>query len=103
MSSYSASKHALFGYLSSLRQEYKKFGKNITISMGCPYAINTTMFQGFRTKLDMLIQVLDEKYVGERLVREFIAKKDLLNDFIRVLKQYISRYSMNINIAIFLV
>lgn len=43
-STYSASKHAIFAYLSSLRQEYKKANKNITVSMGCPYFINTSMF-----------------------------------------------------------
>ena len=59
VSSYSASKHAIYGYLCSLRQEYKKFGKNITLSIGCPYAINTTMFKGFRTKLDLIVRVLD--------------------------------------------
>ena len=59
VSSYSASKHALYGYLSSLRQEYKKYGKNISLSIGCPYAINTTMFKGFKTQLDALVRVLD--------------------------------------------
>lgn len=59
VASYTASKHALFGYLSSLRQEYKKTGKNITVSMGCPYYINTTLFQGFRTRLDFLFRGLD--------------------------------------------
>ena len=76
VSSYSASKHALYGYLCSLRQEYKKFGKNISLSIGCPYAINTTMFQGFRTKLDMVVRVLDEKYVAQRLVKEFVERKE---------------------------
>jgi len=68
VSSYSASKHALYGYLCSMRQEYQKFGKNITLSIGCPYAINTTMFKGFKTKLDFIVRVLDETYVGKRLV-----------------------------------
>ena len=45
--------------------------------MGCPYAINTTMFTGFKTYLDFFIRILDEKYVGKRLVKEFIAKKEV--------------------------
>jgi short-subunit dehydrogenase len=77
VASYSASKHALYGYLASMRQEYQKFGKNITLSIGCPYAINTTMFKGFKTKLDFFVRVLDEKYVGERLVREFVSRKEV--------------------------
>lgn len=75
VSIYTASKHAIVSYLSSLRQEYKKDKKGITVSIGCPYAINTTMFQGFRTRLDFIFRVLDEKYVGKRLVKEFIEKK----------------------------
>ena len=45
---YGASKGALFHYISSLRQEYKKDKKNITVSLACPYAINTGMFHGFK-------------------------------------------------------
>ena len=44
--------------------------------MGCPYAINTTMFKGFRTKLDLIVRVLDEEYVGKRLVKEFVERKE---------------------------
>ena len=75
VSIYSSSKHAIVSYLSSLRQEYKKDKKGITVSIGCPYAINTTMLQGFRTRLDFLFRILDQKYVGKRLVKEFIEKK----------------------------
>ena len=50
LSSYVSSKHAIYGYCNSLRQELKKSKKNITVSIGCPYAINTTMFAGFKTK-----------------------------------------------------
>jgi len=60
MSSYCASKRALFGYLSTLRQEYKKAKKNITISMGCPYIVRTTMFEGFKTKIGFILRTLDE-------------------------------------------
>lgn len=45
-----SSKHAIYGYMNTLRMELKKAKKNITVSIGCPYAINTTMFQGFKTK-----------------------------------------------------
>lgn len=45
--------------------------------MGCPYAINTTMFKGFKTKLDQVIRLLDEEYVGKRLTKEFVEKKEV--------------------------
>jgi short-subunit dehydrogenase len=69
VSIYASSKHALVSYLSSLRQEFKKEKKNITVSIGCPYAINTTMLEGFKTRLDFLFRVLDPKYVGKRLIK----------------------------------
>ena len=69
VSSYTASKHASYSYLTSLRQEYKKFNKDITLSIGCPYAINTTLFTGFKTKLDFVFRMLDQTYCGKRLVR----------------------------------
>ena len=74
-SSYMASKHALLSYLSSLRQEYIKYKKDITVSIGCPYVINTTMAQGYKTKMDFLLPALDQKYVAQTLISEFVARK----------------------------
>lgn len=68
-STYGASKRAIYHYICSLRQEFKKDKKPITVSIACPYAINTTMFTGFTTLMDILVPVLDEKYVGKRLVK----------------------------------
>ena len=76
VSSYGASKHAIYSYLTSLRQEYRKFNKDITVSIGCPYAINTTLFKGYRTKLDFIFRMLDQTYVAKRLVKEFVARKE---------------------------
>jgi all-trans-retinol dehydrogenase (NAD+) len=56
---YGASKGAIWHYLSSLRQEYKKYKKNISISIACPYAINTGMFHGIKMAFEFLIPVLD--------------------------------------------
>lgn len=69
VSIYASSKHAIVSYLSSLRQEYKKDRKNISVSIGCPYAINTTMLEGFKTRLDFIFRILDQKYVGKRLIK----------------------------------
>jgi hypothetical protein len=38
--------------------------RNITISIGCPYAINTKLFEGYKSKLDKIFPILDENYVG---------------------------------------
>jgi hypothetical protein len=33
------------------------------------------MFHGFKTKLDFVCKILDENYVGKRLVKEFVERK----------------------------
>lgn len=50
-SAYLASKHAIYGYVHCLRQDLIAAKNPTTISIGCPYAINTTMFTGIKTKL----------------------------------------------------
>ena len=77
VSTYSASKNALYGFVNSFRQELSVLNRKTTISMGCPYMIRTGMFDGFRTKLDLIFRQLEPDYVGKRLVREFIQKKDV--------------------------
>jgi all-trans-retinol dehydrogenase (NAD+) len=76
-STYAASKGAIYHYVSSLRQEYKKDGRNITVSLACPYAINTGMFHGFSMAIEYVVPVLDEAYVGRRMVREFVGRKEV--------------------------
>lgn len=74
---YGASKSAVYHYVCSLRQEYKKFNKNITVSIACPFAINTGMFHGFKMLIEYIVPILDEAYVGKRLVKEFVARKEI--------------------------
>ena len=68
-STYGASKAAIYHYLSSLRQQYKNEKKNITVSIACPFAINTGMFTGFKIMIEIFVPMLDEKYVAKRLVK----------------------------------
>lgn len=35
------------------------------------------MFQGFKTAYEKILPILDEAYVAERLVREFVNKKEV--------------------------
>jgi all-trans-retinol dehydrogenase (NAD+) len=60
-----------------MRQELKAANRPITISLGCPYAINTGLFEGFKTKLNLVFPMLEENYVSDRLVREFMRKKEI--------------------------
>lgn len=74
-STYAASKNAMMAYLTCRRQESIRDNRRTTYSIGCPYAINTTMFSGFQTRIDWVLRVLREDYVGKRLAREFVARK----------------------------
>lgn len=44
-------------------------GKNVSISMACPYLIRTGMIEGFKTRLDFLFLTLDTEYVAKRLIK----------------------------------
>lgn len=35
------------------------------------------MLQGFKTRLDFFFRILDQEYVGQRLVKEFVQKKEV--------------------------
>ena len=75
LSSYFSTKHAIFAYVNSLRLDLKHHKKPITVSIGCPYAINTTMMNGFSSKMDFFLPVMTPEYVSARLIRDFVAKK----------------------------
>jgi all-trans-retinol dehydrogenase (NAD+) len=77
VSTYGSTKAALYSYVNSFRQELIAENRNVTISMGCPYMIRTGMFLGFKTKLDFLFRPLEPDYVGKRLIKEFIQKKQV--------------------------
>lgn len=75
LSSYVASKHAVYGFFNCLRTECCTYGiKNLTFSLVCPYAINTGMFEGFETKLNKIIPMLDETHVGKIIANTCVNK-----------------------------
>ena len=50
---YAASKFALRAWHEAMRMEIKRDGKNIDTSIVHPYVINTTLFQGIKSKLSL--------------------------------------------------
>lgn len=65
LTSYCASKHAIYGFNHCLRTELAaENNKKITSSMVCPYAINTGFFEGFETRINKIVPMLDEKHVA---------------------------------------
>ncbi|KFI89257.1 short-chain dehydrogenase [Bifidobacterium pullorum subsp. saeculare DSM 6531 = LMG 14934] len=70
---YAASKFAAVGFTSSLRSELKKAGSHIRTLTVCPYYIDTGMFEGVTTKFPLLLPILKEQAVTDRIV-EAVAK-----------------------------
>lgn len=65
ITSYVASKHAIYGFYNCMRVELVHSGnKHLTASMVCPYAINTGMFEGFETRMNKIVPMLEEKDVA---------------------------------------
>lgn len=79
LSSYVASKHAIYGFFNCLRTECCTYGiRNLTFSLVCPYAINTGMFEGFETKLNKIIPMLDETNVGNIVADTCVNKREVV-------------------------
>lgn len=70
---YAASKFAAVGFTNSLRAELKKAGSHIRTLVVCPYYIDTGMFEGVTTKFPLLLPILKEEKVADRIV-EAVAK-----------------------------
>ncbi|OZG62227.1 SDR family oxidoreductase [Bifidobacterium lemurum] len=70
---YAASKFAAVGFTNSLRSELKKAGSHIKTLTVCPYYIDTGMFDGVTTKFPLLLPILKEQAVSDRIV-EAVAK-----------------------------
>jgi all-trans-retinol dehydrogenase (NAD+) len=65
---YAASKAAAVGFTESLRAELRADGSHVRTLLVCPYYIDTGMFAGVRTKVPLLLPILHEGDVGERIV-----------------------------------
>lgn len=78
LADYSASKFAAFGFDEALRAELKQQGLNIRTTVVCPFFINTGMFAGVKTRLPLLLPILKEDEVAERIVRAVARGKERL-------------------------
>jgi all-trans-retinol dehydrogenase (NAD+) len=69
LSDYAASKWAAVGFDESLRIELKRTAPGIVTTIVCPYYINTGMFRGVKTRFPLLLPILEEQVVADRIVR----------------------------------
>ena len=65
---YSASKHAAVGFDESLRSEMRAGRTGVTTMVVCPYYIDTGMFEGVRTRFPLLLPILKEREVSEKVL-----------------------------------
>ena len=66
---YSASKHAAVGFDESLRYELRKSAPHVITTVVCPYYIDTGMFEGVKSRFPLLLPILRESYVADRIMR----------------------------------
>jgi all-trans-retinol dehydrogenase (NAD+) len=69
LTDYSASKWAAIGFDESLRAELRKVAPRVMTTVVAPYYINTGMFRGVKSRFPLLLPILEEDDVAERIVR----------------------------------
>ena len=65
---YCASKHAAVGFDEALRLELRRAGSRVKTTVVCPFYISTGMFAGVKTRIPLLLPILDPDYVVNRIV-----------------------------------
>jgi len=68
LADYSASKWAAMAFDESLRAELRASAPAIQTTVVCPYYIDTGMFHGVKSRFPLLLPILNENKVAERIV-----------------------------------
>lgn len=76
LADYSSSKFAAFGFDECLRVELKRLRSKVRTTVVCPYYINTGMFTGVKTRFPLLLPILEEKDVAEKVVQAVRKNRD---------------------------
>jgi len=66
---YAASKFAAVGFNESLRQELRRSARGVRTTVVCPFYIDTGMFEGVKTRFPLLLPVLKEQQVADRVLK----------------------------------
>ncbi|CAD8089821.1 unnamed protein product [Paramecium primaurelia] len=77
VAAYCASKHALLGFHNSLRVELKLKKSPVKCTFIAPWAINTGMFKGVKSKIDFLLPELKEERVAIEIIDAIENQKDV--------------------------
>jgi all-trans-retinol dehydrogenase (NAD+) len=65
---YAASKFAAVGFNEALRQELRHGAPGVKTTVVCPFYVDTGMFAGVKTRFPLLLPILKEDAVTERIV-----------------------------------
>ena len=65
---YSASKFAAVGFMESLRSELHRSGSHVRTLVVAPYYVSTGMFAGVRTRVPLLLPVLEPERVASQVL-----------------------------------
>jgi all-trans-retinol dehydrogenase (NAD+) len=66
---YAASKFAAVGFNEALRQELRRSARGVRTTVVCPFYIDTGMFHGVKTRFPLLLPVLKEQQVADRVLK----------------------------------
>jgi all-trans-retinol dehydrogenase (NAD+) len=66
---YAASKFAAVGFNEALRQELRRSARGVRTTVVCPFYVDTGMFQGVKTRFPLLLPVLKEQQVADRVLK----------------------------------
>uniref|UniRef100_A0AC34QR37 Uncharacterized protein n=2 Tax=Panagrolaimus sp. JU765 TaxID=591449 RepID=A0AC34QR37_9BILA len=72
---YCASKFGAVGFSESLRAEMAVLGKDIPVTIVCPFYINTGMFDGVKTYAPLTLPILEPEYVVEKIVEAVLTNQ----------------------------
>lgn len=79
LSDYCASKFAAVGFAESIDMELRALGKTgVKTTIVCPFAIDTGMFDGVKSKWPNLLPVLDPEYVADRIISAVRQNQEML-------------------------
>jgi all-trans-retinol dehydrogenase (NAD+) len=84
---YSASKHAAVGFDESLRVELASVAPGVTTTVVCPFYIDTGMFDGVKSRVPLLLPILQPDKVADKIVRaiEHDTRVLVMPPFVRLL------------------
>lgn len=79
LTTYCATKHAVFGFDDALRHELRAGSSNVVTTVVCPFWVNTGFSAGVKTRFPWLLPILEPDVVAERIVRGVLRNRRRLS------------------------